>query len=231
MSARPADLNPADLNAERVEEIERLLTHESSVSFYSPRAHESMWLLVDAVKRLTAGADDDPGPENAEATPGQWVRRFLDAPAHVRLSIARYFTSTARLATTCLVENHRKRLGGPPSVADDVVPLLTLDLAEPPLTYADGPDPDHPVLAFDVSGVPEPFSAAAGTLADNFDDAQCEVCKSRIGGWLDDADEDHPQSRWVLAVLVVGRSGRVAALCEDCAPYDPPLTAPGEVKP
>lgn len=41
---RPDEL--PELTAIRLREIKDLLTHESSISFTSARAHESMWLLV-----------------------------------------------------------------------------------------------------------------------------------------------------------------------------------------
>jgi hypothetical protein len=46
-----------DLTLQRLSEIEALLTHESSVAFYSYRAHESMWLLHAEVRRLRAAVD------------------------------------------------------------------------------------------------------------------------------------------------------------------------------
>jgi len=48
MSNRPANL-PA-LDATRLQEIRSLLTYESSISFQSSRAHESMWMLFAAAQ-------------------------------------------------------------------------------------------------------------------------------------------------------------------------------------
>lgn len=45
MGSRPEDLPTLDRN--RLTEIQQLLTYESSVSFQSSRAHESMWMLVE----------------------------------------------------------------------------------------------------------------------------------------------------------------------------------------
>lgn len=50
MSDRPKDLPPLDAN--RIAEIRNLLTYESSISFQSARAHESMWMLHDYAERL-----------------------------------------------------------------------------------------------------------------------------------------------------------------------------------
>lgn len=50
MSQRPADLPQVD--DDRLAEIRRLLTYESSISFHSNRAHESMWAMVAEVERL-----------------------------------------------------------------------------------------------------------------------------------------------------------------------------------
>lgn len=49
MSARPRSL--PDLDAARLQEIRSLLTYESSISFQSGRAHESMWMLFAAAQR------------------------------------------------------------------------------------------------------------------------------------------------------------------------------------
>jgi hypothetical protein len=55
VSKRPDTL--PELTLQRLSEIEALLTHESSVAFYSYRAHESMWLLLAEVRRLRAAVD------------------------------------------------------------------------------------------------------------------------------------------------------------------------------
>jgi hypothetical protein len=49
MSARPDNL--PTLDAARLNEIRALLTYESSISFQSYRAHESMWMLVAAAEK------------------------------------------------------------------------------------------------------------------------------------------------------------------------------------
>lgn len=49
MSDRPKDLPPLDAN--RINEIRDLLTYESSISFQSARAHESMWMLHNFAER------------------------------------------------------------------------------------------------------------------------------------------------------------------------------------
>lgn len=49
MSGRPANL--PELDAARLQEIRSLLTYESSISFQSGRAHESMWMLFSAAQR------------------------------------------------------------------------------------------------------------------------------------------------------------------------------------
>lgn len=46
MAERPAEL--PDLDGARMREIHGLLTTESSISFHSARAHESMWMLYMA---------------------------------------------------------------------------------------------------------------------------------------------------------------------------------------
>lgn len=49
MGKRPVDPMPA-LDADRLKEIEGLLVSESSISFRSYRAHESIWMLLDYAK-------------------------------------------------------------------------------------------------------------------------------------------------------------------------------------
>jgi hypothetical protein len=49
MGNRPASL--PSLDAARMQEIRGLLTYESSISFQSGRAHESMWMLFAAAQR------------------------------------------------------------------------------------------------------------------------------------------------------------------------------------
>lgn len=46
MAQRPAELPPLD--GKRLREIHSLLTYESSISFQSQRAHESVWMLYMA---------------------------------------------------------------------------------------------------------------------------------------------------------------------------------------
>lgn len=56
MSERPKDL--PKLDAVRLAEIRNLLTHESSISFQSGRAHESMWVLYETAVRVLSGVAD-----------------------------------------------------------------------------------------------------------------------------------------------------------------------------
>lgn len=50
MGERPKDLPP--LTLERLGEIRALLYYESSIEFSSGRAHEAMWMLVEAAEEL-----------------------------------------------------------------------------------------------------------------------------------------------------------------------------------
>lgn len=53
MADRPDEL--PDLDAQRLAEIRDLLKYESSISFFSYRAHESMWMLVEHAERHLEG--------------------------------------------------------------------------------------------------------------------------------------------------------------------------------
>jgi hypothetical protein len=54
IAARWPDLTPVPLSPERLAEAKNLLRYESSISFHSARAKESMLLVVAEVDRLTA---------------------------------------------------------------------------------------------------------------------------------------------------------------------------------
>ena len=52
MANKPEYLDLNTLTPARLSEIQDLLTYESSIAFYSNRAHESMWLLWEAAAAL-----------------------------------------------------------------------------------------------------------------------------------------------------------------------------------
>ena len=58
MSERP-NLTGVKLDDARLNEIRGLLTYESSVSFQSARAHESIWLLVAEIERSSGSKSID----------------------------------------------------------------------------------------------------------------------------------------------------------------------------
>jgi hypothetical protein len=113
------------------------------------------------------------------------------------------------------------------------------EMTQPPLRHVPsdptGPfDPwDHfPEQEPDVSDVPSPFRAAAQAVVDEPDSAVCECCGKAAIGYVLHEDDDEPHRsglRWRTPWLTIGPSGAVAAVCEDCAPYDAP--APEEARP
>lgn len=62
------------------------------------------------LERLRAGEDPTPVPENAWPTPGQWIRRFNEAPPEERLAVVARALEDARRAGDCFLRNHDGRI-------------------------------------------------------------------------------------------------------------------------
>ncbi|NEA21593.1 hypothetical protein [Actinomadura bangladeshensis] len=75
-----------------------------------PRMADEIAALRAEVARLRAGEADDPGHENTEPTPAQWIRRWNDLPPERRLQVAAAREQNARTAYDCFLRNHEGQI-------------------------------------------------------------------------------------------------------------------------